>query len=46
MGKGELVLKASVENLDRISAGWEKTKNHTEQKSIKNELVVSVFRYD
>ena len=46
MGKGELVLKASVENLDRIFAGWEKTKTHTEQKSIRNELVVTVFRFD
>ena len=47
MGKGELVLKASVENQDRISAGWDKTKTHTEQKStVKDELIVSVFRFD
>ena len=46
MSKGELVLKASVENLDRISAGWAKTKTHTEQKSTENELVVSIFRFD
>ena len=47
MGKGELVLKASVENLDRISADWDKTKTHTEQKgTVKNELIVSVFRFD